>query len=532
MNSKEDKIIKRLEALQRLRSTWESHWQEVGDYVYPRRRDFISKQWTKGEKKTHKVYDSTAIHANEMLAASVHGMMTNPASRWFKLRMIGTTEEDSATMLWLEDVLDVMYSVFNSPAAGFSTEIFEDYMEYCAFGTSCLFVHDDLGEVRFQTRPLTESYIAEGVGGKVDTVYRLFKYSVRQAVDKFGIENVGKATAKKYSNGKFDDEVEIIHVVEPRKDGKPGRKDSKNLPVASIYMEKQEKHILQEGGYHEMPYLVSRFFKTPLEIYGRSPAMTALPDIKMLNKMMSTTLKAAQKVVDPPLSIPDDGYIYPFTTVPGGLNFRRPGSNGEIQTFGNHGNIPLSLEMMQDVRARIRDTFFIDQLQLSNSPQMTLGEVEERTRRNMRILGPIAGRYQQEKLGPMIDRVFNILMRAGKLPEIPPQLQGKELRVEYQGPLAKAQQQTDLLGVERWIQQATPFVQLDPNAGQKIDAAKALEELANMNGVSRNFFKDDQQYESDMQTQQEAQQGQEALAMAQQGAGVAKDVAQAEAMQR
>ena len=45
--------------------------------------------------------------------------------------------------------------------------------------------------------------------------------------------------------------------------------------------------------------------------------MTALADIKMLNRMSEVTIRAAQKQVDPPLLVPDDGFMLPVRTIPG-----------------------------------------------------------------------------------------------------------------------------------------------------------------------------------------------------------------------
>jgi hypothetical protein len=115
------------------------------------------------------------------------------------------------------------------------------------------------------------------------------------------------AHSKMYENQEFDKEVELLHCVYPRDDVDKGKKAATMLPVASVYIDEKEKHVLAEGGFDEMPYMVSRWSKTVGEVFGRSPAMTALPDIKMLQEIMKTTIKAAQKIVDPPLLVPDDG---------------------------------------------------------------------------------------------------------------------------------------------------------------------------------------------------------------------------------
>jgi hypothetical protein len=79
-------LVKRKGKLKAQRGTWESHWQDLTNFVLPNDSDFNLKR-SKGDKRTTLVYDSTGIHANEMLAAGLHGMLTNPASNWFSLRI-------------------------------------------------------------------------------------------------------------------------------------------------------------------------------------------------------------------------------------------------------------------------------------------------------------------------------------------------------------------------------------------------------------------------------------------------------------
>ena len=81
-----DYIKKRLAQLESHRGTWEEHWQDILDYVMPRKAEVVSKR-EKGEKRTEVLFDSTAITANNLLAASLHGTLTSPSLQWFHLKL-------------------------------------------------------------------------------------------------------------------------------------------------------------------------------------------------------------------------------------------------------------------------------------------------------------------------------------------------------------------------------------------------------------------------------------------------------------
>jgi hypothetical protein len=437
MTANGELLCQRYDALKGERGTFESHWQEISEYIFPRRADF-NVQHAQGDKRQTKIFDGTGTQALELLAAGLHGMATNPASRWFSVKMSTEKLNDiDAIREYLATIEDEMFSEMHAPGTSITTHLHELYMDYAAFGTGVMFIGKTKKDrLLFQTRFLGECLIDENNEGVVDTVLRKFKMSVRQCVQNFG-DKVSRETKDKYTSGKLNEQVEIIHAVYPREEADLTKKDTLNMPFASCYIELKDKHVLNEGGFEEFPYAVPRWYKVAGEVYGRSPAMTALPDVKMLQEMMKNTLKAAQKIVDPPLMVPDEGMIGPVRTVPGGLNFFR--GDYEIKPLVTGGNVPLALEMMQDVRNRILTTFFVDQLQMSGDADMTATEVMQRTEERMRLLGPILGRMESELLGPIITRVFGILSRLNKFPEQPEELDDQDFVVEYVSPIAIAQ---------------------------------------------------------------------------------------------
>jgi hypothetical protein len=531
-------LVKRKNKLKAQRGTWESHWQDLTNFVLPNESDFNLNR-SKGDKRTTLVYDSTGIHANEMLAAGLHGMLTNPASNWFSLRVKDSMDnfaDNAEAKQWLEETTNVILAELSAPDVAFPSHIHEYYLSLCSIGTACMFVGEPTTRegISFRSIHIDEIFIAENADGIVDTVFRIFKMTVRQIVQKWGEKSLSPRIQRMYEKKEFDKEVELFHCVYPRDDVDKGKKAATMLPVASVYIDEKEKHVLAEGGFDEMPYMVGRWSKTVGEVFGRSPAMTALPDIKMLQEIMKTTIKAAQKVVDPPLLVPDDGVLGPVRTIPGGLNYYRASSGARIEPLLTGGNIGLSYEMMNDLRERIRTTFFLDQLQFQGAPRMTATEVVERTERTLRLLGPTLGRLQSEFLGPMIERIYGVLVRAGRLPEPPESISELELKIEYVSPLARAQRQTETQGIMRTLEFVGPIAGMDPQAAQIIKGADTVRHIAELNGVPPMLLKSDDDLMAEMQAQQQAQaaqqqmmQGAEVMDMMQKGADVAKTAGEA-----
>lgn len=525
--------LARLKALKKERMNWDDHWQEIADFIYPKRADFTVER-SPGERRMAKIYDSTPIHANELLASGLHGMLTNPATTWASLLMADPKlNEDIEVKEWLRDARDVMFEEINDPAAGFSTAMHEVYMDFGAFCTAVLFIGErkDRSGLQFNARSLTESYIAENSDNTVDTLYRTWKWTVRQMLDKWPKKDLSEKTQKLVEKNKLDVMVEILHVIEPRTERDTTRKDVTNLPFTSTFIEVQAKHKIDESGFNEQPFMSPRFSKsTSGEVYGRGPGITTLPDVKMLNAMMKTTIKAAQKKVDPTILAEDDSIIGVLRSVPAGINYYRRGSNPPAP-MDTRGDIRLGEELMNSVRARIRETFFIDQLQLQQGPQMTATEVLQRTEEKLRLMGPVLGRLQTELLGPMIDRVFAILERQGKFPPLPKALQKLDkIKIEYESPISRAQKQLEAGGILRTFDIMSVMIQSDPSIMDNFNGDEAFRHIGiDLHGINPKLYRDPKDVKSLRDQRSEAQRRDFELEMAQKSANVQATTANAEA---
>ena len=521
-------IKKRCSALESDRQTWEDHWQDILDYVMPRKAD-VTFVRSRGEKRTEVLFDSTAITANNLLAASLQGTLTSPSLPWFSIKLRDEElNENRDVQLWLEDTARRMYDTFNE--TNFNTEVHEMYLDLCSIGTAALFVEEgskgfDTDGIHFNCLHIAEYYIQESIDGKVDTLYRKYKLTARQAVQEFGFDNVGEKI-QTASKERPDHKFNFIHAVEPTADYERSTgKSATKLKFHSCHVCEEDKMVVRTGGYNEFPYLVPRWSKATGEIFGRSPSFNALPDIKTLNKAVEIGLKAWAKAIDPPLLVQDDGVIGRVRMTPAGITVIR--NDGAVKPLQIGTNWQITDLKENQLRTAIRQAYYSDQLQLQEGPQMTATEVQVRYELMQRLLGPTLGRFQSEFLNPLIERVFGIMYRAGALLKEPDIIQGTKIDVEYLGPLARSQRMEESVAIERLYSLAMNIAQIDPAIMDNIDHDEAVRLRGKLLGVPKTVLrgKDDVDNMRTMRAEQ-AQMAQ--MAQEQQALGKAqKDQAQA-----
>lgn len=484
-----EELVRRTEALESNKSTWNAAYQDVVDYVLPRRQSFTGPR-SDGQTVTDKIFDSTAPWALDQLAAGLHSYLTSPTQRWAKLVLDPFMQEtdlyeDEEVKRWLEMASNYLQMIFTSQKTNFAPQAHELYLDLGGFGTGIFYVEEDFAEapMRFSTMHLGECSFEEDAYGVVNALHRRYKTTARNAAMFF--KDKTPEHIKKIVEDKPNEMVEIIYVVRPRDDiFKEMSGTSK--PFGAWYIDPKEKQIIKSGGFYEFPFMVPRWSKLTGETYGRGPAMLCMPDIKMVNTMSKTLIKAAQKIVDPPLMLPNEGFLLPIKMSPSGLNFYDSTLNPDhkIQPIQTGGNVQLGQEMLDARRQHIIRSFYLDWMQLQEGPQMTATEVVQRTEEKMRMMAPSVSRMQSEFLDPLVERVFGILSRKRILPAPPEALKGKKVNVEYVSPVIKAQRMTQIVGFQRLLESLAQIAQAKPEVFDRIDADGTVDMLVDGFDVS------------------------------------------------
>lgn len=519
--------IKMFKSCKHKRQNWDEHWRDVARYVIPNKENVWDFNYAaKGERKNLRLYDSSARHYNELLASALHSMLTNPSVQWFELTT-GDREIDNNPDVkkYLQATVRSIHQMLNN--TNFQTEIHEVYLDLGAFGTGAMLIdEDDENVINFTSRPIYQFYVLENFKNQIDTFFIEIKMSGRKILQKYGEDALSEDMLKKCKE-KADKEHMVVMMVCPNKDRDKDKKNPENKPFKSVHILEKEGSILKKSGFDEFPAVFPRWIKDSMEVYGRSPSMKSLPDIKMINSMMKTIIRAAQKVVDPPLMIPDDGFMK-FNTKPGGLNPYRSGTQDKVYPIETRGQIGLGMDMIESIRSRIKESFYIDQLQLREGPQMTATEVNARTDEHLRLLGPILGRLHFELLQPLIVRIIGIMKRKKLLPPNPPEaLQGKSPQVYYSSQIARAQRIAEGQNFDRYFMSVSGLAQAFPEILDNFDPDATAKYLAGIYGTPQEVMREDQDRENMREQRAQQEQAMQQAAMDQEQAKTAEMAAKA-----
>ena len=468
----------RLSEMQSIRRPYETQWKEIAELVVPE-YEFVINQWLndsyydgpKGSDKAigEKIYDSTALTSLKTLADGLMGYLVSRSSRWFHLIF-----QDSAYMeypgvrQWIFEVEDILYHQLSR--SNFYDELHPSLMIGGAMGTATQFRQYDDARMQphFSTRNPVECYVAANHMGEVDTVYRVFRMTRRQAEQMFD-PNLLSDRIKEDNSGPRS--WPFLHAVVPRSDldSKMGLNNramgslmSIDQPYASIYKELSSggdsssgsesrgnaaiTSIISAGGFRENPYTVWRWSTEPLSVYGSSPSRKLLPLIRQLNQWSEMLLLAGEMNVTPPANIPISmGKRHRLH--PRGVNFYH-NHQEKAEFMRPMGNYPIGPEREARLAAMIReaygtDTFLMLQQLASNAgTPRTAFETAELVSERAAVLGSTLGRLQNDQIEPNVAWLYQQERARGHLPEPPDSLVAAgrpPLKLEMDGELARAQ---------------------------------------------------------------------------------------------
>lgn len=537
--SKRKLLLSRWGQLRNERESWMSHWKEISDYLLPRSGRFFVEDRNRGDKRNNNIYDSTGTRALRVLAAGMMAGMTSPARPWFRLTTSDPQlDESAAVKAWLADVTRLMQMVFAK--SNTYRALHSMYEELGAFGTASAIVLADFNSV-IHHYPLTtgEFAMAADHRGQINTLYREFQMTVAQVVREFGRNNCSTTVQNLFDRGALEQWVTVMQAIEPRVDRDLTKRDDRNMAWKSIYFEPggNEDQILRESGFKEFPALCPRWAVSGGDIYGNSPAMETLGDIKQLQHEQLRKAQGIDYKTKPPLQAPTSLKSRDVDTLPGGISFVDAAApNGGIRS-AFEVNIDLShlLNDIQDVRERIKGGFYADLfLMLANgtNPQMTATEVAERHEEKLLMLGPVLERMHNEILDPLIEMTFSRMVEAGIVPPPPDELQGMELNVEFVSMLAQAQRAIATNSVDRFVGNLGAVAGIKPEVLDKFDADRWADAYADMLGIDPELIVPGEQVALIRKQRAEAAQAQQQAALLNQGADTAQKLGSVDTSQQ
>ena len=471
------------------RRAWESHWRDCYDFALPLRTLKV----TDGAKTGDRLFDGTAPDAVDQLAASLLSNLTPPWARWVGLMPGSDIKEDEREQLApkLEKVAEVLQSHFDR--SNFAIEIHQCFLDLVTAGTACLMLEESpVGEssaFRFTAVPLFDVVFQSDAGGRLEGTLRRMELTRRELKQRYpNAPDLGED--KTSALGGEEARIGVIEAVVPDERGYMYMAVAEPAPGLV-----NEAEVLSEGRFDKSPFINFRWLKAPGEIYGRSPVMKALPDIKTANKVVELVLKNASIAVTGIWQAEDDGVLNPanIKLIPGAIIPKAMGSQG-LTPLSAPGRFDISGLVLESLRARIRSALLADKLGQVAGPKMSATEILERSTEMARILGATFGRLQSELLTPLIDRGLSILRRRGEIPAV--MVDGRTIDIDYKSPLARRQAQEDISGAIGWF---SAVIQLGPEAAALIDVPRAARWLAKSFSVPEELLLSEEQAQAQAQ---------------------------------
>ena len=520
-------------------SGFDEHWKELSNYFLPRRTRWWSGDRNKGDKRNQHIINSTGRFAARTLQSGMHAGLTSPARPWMRLTLPGVALRASAGVReWLDAVSRDMLTMFS--VSNLYNCLPTVYGDMGVFGTGAMAILED-GEDTFRayTFPLGSYVLGHNSRGVLDQFGREYEMTVLQVVSEFAARPnrdidrsvLSNQVKTAYDRGDYNQPVEVRWMIAPNENADPRRLGAQWLPFTSAWWDTgtSEPAFLRFSGFQTFPVMAPRWDVTGEDNYGSDcPGMSTLGDNKQLQAMERQKGKAIAKMVDPPLQAPTSLRTQKTSILPGDITYAdvREGMAG-IRAIHEIG---LNLEHLgrdlQAVEYRIKRAFFEDLFLMlatvdpyRGSAPPTAREIDERHEEKLLALGPVLERTADELLDPLVDRVFDIMQRAGMIPPPPPELQGRELKPEYISILSQAQKLVGVVAQDRLLQTVIPAIQTFPAMAAKVNTDQLVDNYAEMLGVDPRAIRSTDEANAIVQRQQQMEADQ---AAAQQAATMAK----------
>jgi len=518
-----------------------SLWQEQAENFYPERADFTFKRYL-GDDFAGNLMSSYPVLARRDMSDQIGTMLRNSNKPWFHMVASDDTRDDHEAKAWLEWATGTMRRAMYSPSTLFSKAMPQHDADFATFGQACVTVrlNRDADDLIYRCWHLRDLAWMEDEDGKICGIFRRWKPTYHTMVRMFdrpgtkvGVHPKVIEAAKKTPNA----ECECYHIMVAADlyDG-----DANGMPWRSIYYDADHEYEMESVAQKNREYVIPRWLTVSGSQYAHSPAtVAALPEARLLQAMTYTLLEAGEKIVNPPMVAVEQAIRSDVSLYSGGLTYvdmeydERTGAALRALTQDSRG-IPLSAEMQRDSRQLIAQCFYLNKLSLpQRGPEMTAYEVGQRVQEYVRNALPLFEPMEAESNGGICEETFAVMMAAGgfgSTMDMPKSLQGENIEFRFASPLHDAiesQKGQKFLEMKQLLAEA---IAIDPNAAAVPNVIVALRDALEGAGVPTKWTFSQSESDKMVKDKQEQEQGAQLLDRMEQGAGVAKDLAQAQSM--
>lgn len=492
--------------LRDVRYSWWQYWRELADFYLPRRYVWLlsANENQRASNRNRYILDGTGTNAARVLASGMMNGVTSPSRPWFKLRVVGFEDDtDLPARKWLDEIERRI--LLTMAESNFYNALAVTYLDLVVFGTSACLIYEDFESViRCYNSPLGEFYVGQSARQQVDTFAREFTMTVKQVVERFGIDNCTEQTKESFKAGgaRLAKSVIVCHLIEPN-DDRDGNL-AKTFKYREYYWEQTAPNgrVLEVKGYRELPGIFPRWELTANDAYGCSPAMDALGDVIQLQHETKKKAQGLDKMVSPPMVADIQLQHRPTALLPDGVTFVA-GINNAGMKPAYQVNLPLDMLTMdiREVQGRIRETFHNDLFKMISQLDTVRSatEIDARREEKLVLLGPVLERFENEALDPAIKRIYAIMERGGLIPEPPESIADADLEIQYVSILTQAQTAVSAIPTERWLQFIGGVAQFYPPAVNVPDWAELIRDYGRDIGVRAKNMRSKEDVEAQMQ---------------------------------
>ena len=436
------------------RTKYNTLMQEAGQYAWPSAQDMVrNANQTEALLRTVELYDSTALMAAYRMTSGIFTYLMPVGAKWFEFTaQLHELNNDPTMQEWLSIATALTHKeIWRS---NFQREMFITIRSMIVFGTGVISVEKIGDEIVFKSHHIGFVFFDVNSRGEIDTVYRQIFYTARQAAQEFGRNNLPVDIIKALEKDQRE-KFEFVHVVAPNGDFDSSKIGANSKRVKSLYIYIKNKKVVKKGGFDELPYFIARFSLAPQEIMGRGPAIEYLPEIKMLNRMKKSFIESAEKAVNPPLIVEDDGVVGQPVTSANGMIYVRAGAM-KPEPLNTGTNVALNAEIIRDQQTVVKDGFFNSLFRTFEGLKNISSATESMLRKedDLSIVSPAITSLQKEIFNLIILRVLNLSKKAKRIPEPPI---GFDFDIVYQGRLALAMSNVQTNAIEATLAKWQPY---------------------------------------------------------------------------